>query len=80
MSGNEKVKVPRTEAARNNLYAVVCRIIISLVLIGAYAIETFGKNARSIVHFGVLVALGVVPVVVEVIIYKKNRDSLNYLL
>ena len=75
MSKKEKVKVPRTEAMRNNLYAVVCHMIVSIILVAAYAIETFAKDAREIWHFGITVALGLIPVIIEIVLYKKNRES-----
>ena len=66
----------RTEMGRCNLYAMICHTIVVSVLTLAYAIETFAKNQRSILYFGIMVLLGMVPVVLEWISYKKNQDTI----
>ena len=66
----------RTEMGRCNFYAMICHTIVVSVLTLAYAIETFAKNQRSILYFGIMVLLGMVPVVLEWISYKKNQDTI----
>ena len=65
---NETVK---SEMARINLYAVVCYMIVVCTITAAYALETFGKNARSIPYFIITLLLAMVPALVSVFVYKN---------
>lgn len=75
MSKREENKKVRTEMARINLYAVVCYMIVAVILTAAYAIETFGKNARSVEYFIVTLLLAMVPAISAVVLYRKNSES-----
>ncbi len=68
-------KQTKTEMARNNFYVMMCHTIMSVILIAAYAIETFVKNERDLWHFAIVVVLGLLPVVAEFLFYKKNQDT-----
>lgn len=65
----------RTEMSRCNFYAMTCHTIVASVLTIAYGIETFVKHERSSLYFIILVALGMLPVLVEQIFYKKNPET-----
>ena len=65
----------RTEMGRCNFYAMTCHTVVASILTGAYGIETFVKHERSVLYFLVLIALGMIPVLLEQIAYKKNQDT-----
>ncbi len=65
----------RTEAARSNLYAMTCHIIMAVILVAAYALETFAKGERALWYFAVVCVLGLVPVGIELFFYRKNNET-----
>lgn len=65
----------RTEMGRSNFYAMTCHTIIALVLTAAYGIETFIKGEREPWYFIVVVLMGLGPVLMEQIVFKKNNDT-----
>ena len=69
-----------TEKSRNNFYALTCHTVMAVILIVAYAIETFVKHSREPWYFLITIVTGAVPVIVEQILYRKNKESkaINY--
>lgn len=65
----------KTEMSRCNFYAMTCHLIVVLALVVAYALETFVKHERETWYFLVVAALGVIPVILEQIFYRKNADT-----
>lgn len=65
----------RTEMGRCNFYAMTCHTIMASILTIAYAIETFAKQEREPWYFIVVALLGLVPVILEQILYKKNNET-----
>lgn len=65
----------RTEMGRCNFYAMTCHTIVVSVLTLAYAIETFVKQEREIVYFLIMMLLGLGPVIMEQIAFKKNQET-----
>lgn len=63
-----------TEAQYINKWAIVCHGIIDAILFIAYLIEVM-KGSRTIPYFLVFAALAIVPVVAEVLLYRKNPSS-----
>ena len=64
-----------TEKSRNNFYALTCHTVMVVILIVAYAIETFVKHSREPWYFLITIVTGAVPVIVEQILYRKNKES-----
>ncbi len=65
----------RTEAARSNFYAMTCHIIMAVILVAAYALETFAKGQRELWYFAVVCILGLVPIGIEFFFFKKNEET-----
>ena len=65
----------RTEMGRCNFYALTCHTVMVVILTIAYAIETFVKNEREPLYFLVVALLGLVPVILEQILYRKNNET-----
>ena len=51
-----------TEKSRNNFYALTCHTVMVVILIVAYAIETFVKHSREPWYFLITIVTGAVPV------------------
>lgn len=69
---NEKKKL--SDAARINRAVILCHAGIDVILTLAYLIEVF-KGSRTILYFLCIAALGLLPVAVDGLIYKKNKES-----
>ena len=65
----------RTEMERCNFFAMTCHTIVVSVLTLAYAIETFVKQEREIVYFLIMMLLGLGPVIMERIAFKKSQET-----
>lgn len=65
----------RTEMGRCNFFAMTCHTIIAIILTAAYGIETFIKGEREAWYFLVVALMGLGPVIIEQITFKKNNDS-----
>lgn len=63
-----------SDIARCNKVTVLCHGIISALISGAYLVEVL-KGSRTILYFIVLVLLGLGPVAVEAVLYKRNPES-----
>ena len=66
----------RTEIGRCNFFAMTCHTIIAIILTAAYGIETFIKGEREAWYFLVVALMGLGPVIIEQIVFKKNNDSM----
>lgn len=67
-----QAKMPDT--ARTNKIAILCHGVVDSILILSYLVEVI-KGSRTILYFAVFSLLAIVPVVIEIIMYRKNRDS-----
>lgn len=69
-----------TEKGRSNFFAMTCHTIMVVILLLAYAVETFVKHDRAWWYFLIMLVLGGVPVIVEQMTYKKDNetDKLKY--
>ena len=65
----------RTEMGRCNFYSMTCHTIVASVLTLAYGIETFIKNERGLLYFVIVAVLGMGPIIMEQIAYKKNPET-----
>ena len=65
----------RSEMGRCNFFAMTCHTIIGFVLTAAYGIETFVKGERAAWYFLIVVLMGLGPVIMEQIAFKKNNDT-----
>lgn len=65
----------QTEKSRCNSYAMNCHTIVALVLVIAYGIETFVKNEREPWYFIVVAGLGLFPIIMERIMYRRNAET-----
>lgn len=63
-----------SEKAYINRAALWCHTIIDVVLALAYMLELF-KGARTVGYICIFVALCIVPIIVEWVLYKRNPDS-----
>jgi len=63
-----------SEKAYVNKFAIMGHGIIDAVLFLAYALE-LAKGARSVGYFLVMAVFTVLPVIAEIIIYRKNKES-----
>ncbi len=64
-----------SEKAYINRFAIMGHGIIAAVLFLAYALELF-KGARTIGYFMIMAALTVLPVIAELVVYIKNKESM----
>lgn len=71
-----------TEKSRSNFFAMACHTTIVVILLVAYAIETFVKHDREWWYWLIMVVIGGVPVIIEQMAYKKDNeyDRLKYCL
>lgn len=69
-----KVKGKLTDMARINRAAVLCHGGIDSIITLAYLAEVI-KGSRSIPYFLLIAALAMVPVIVETVLYRINRES-----
>lgn len=74
MKKPKEKKAMASDMAMANKTLLSCYVIISLVLILAYAMEVV-KGARSIGYYGVFLLLSVVPLVTSLWMNKRNPDS-----
>ena len=51
-----------------------CYIIVNIVLDLAYLVEVI-KGARSIPYYAVFLIIGLIPMVISIILYQKNKDN-----
>ncbi len=65
----------RTEIGRNNFYAMICHTIMDVMLVAAYSLETFAKHERGIVYFLIVMALGLTPLIIEWVCFRKNEET-----
>ena len=65
----------RTEMGRCNFYAMTCHTVMVVILTIAYAIETFVISEREPLYFLVVALLGLAPVILEQILYRKNNET-----
>ena len=65
----------RSEMGRCNFFAMTCHTVMCSILTLAYAIETFVKNEREVWYFLVMTLIGLGPVIMEQIAYKKNNET-----
>ena len=63
-----------SEKARSNKTAMVCHTGVSTVISLAYIAEIF-KGARTVPYVLIVVALAMIPVILEFISYSKNSES-----
>lgn len=63
-----------SEKAYINKFAIMGHGIIDVILFLAYALELF-KGARTIGYFVIMAALTVLPVIAEILVYVKNKES-----
>ena len=63
-----------SEKAFVNKMAIICHTIIDVILMLAYTLELV-KGSRTITYYAVFSLLCLVPVIVEWILYKKNKES-----
>lgn len=70
----ETMKKKISDIARINFWAIVCQGSICGIITAAYLLEVF-KGSRTWVYFVVLAFLALAPVAVEVMVYRKDRES-----
>lgn len=63
-----------SEKAFVNRVAVLCHTVIDVILLLAYTLELV-KGSRTITYYAIFALFCVVPIVVEWIVYKKNKES-----
>lgn len=63
-----------SDIARCNKVTVLCHGIISALISAAYLVEVL-KGSRTILYFAVLLLLGMGPVAVEAVLYRRNPES-----
>lgn len=65
-----------SEGKETNKVALACHIVLAAVLMLAYFVEVV-KGARTISYYTVFSILAMGPVIVEIIMYRMNPDSLR---
>lgn len=65
-----------SDTAKINKTAILCHGIVDGILVLAYLLEVV-KGARSIPYYLIFTLLGVVPVLLEIAMYRKNPDSMQ---
>lgn len=63
-----------SETARVNKVTILCHGIISSIIALAYLLEVF-KHSRTILYFAMIAVLALTPVIIEIMMYKKNPES-----
>lgn len=64
-----------SDTARINKATILCHGVVDGVIMLAYLAEVV-KGSRTILYFAILSALAAIPVIVEALLYRRNRDSL----
>ena len=64
-----------TEKGRSNFFAMTCHTIMVVILLIAYAVETFVKHDRAWWYFFIMLVVGGVPVIIEQMSYRKDNDN-----
>lgn len=64
-----------SETARINKIAILCHGVVDGIIVAAYLMEVI-KGSRTWSYFALLTAIAVLPVLVEIGMFAKNRDSL----
>lgn len=63
-----------SEAKRVNKVTILCHGIIAVIILLAYFLEVL-KGSRGLVYYGVMLILGLSPVVAEILIFKKDPEN-----
>ena len=63
-----------SDTARTNKIAILCHGVVDSILILSYLVEVI-KGSRTILCFSIFALLAIVPVVIEIFMYRNNRDS-----
>ena len=72
--GREKNSKFLSEKQYVNKAAITCHIVICVILFVAYLIEVI-KGSRTIGYFAVFAALDVIPGVLEIVEYQRDKES-----
>ncbi|MDR1700079.1 MAG: methyl-accepting chemotaxis protein [Lachnoclostridium sp.] len=63
-----------TELSRVNFGAILCHGIENVIISAAYLLE-FAKGARTLQYVSLIIAMAIIPVIAEVLLYVKNKES-----
>src|SRR5574344_1980832 len=63
-----------TEKERVNKTAMLCHLFVAAVLILSYLAEVL-KGTKTVTYFLAVLALGAIPVMIELISYSKNHET-----
>lgn len=72
--GREKNSKFLSEKQYVNKAAITCHLVICTVLFAAYLVEVI-KGSRTIGYFVIFAALDVIPGVLEIVEYQRNKES-----
>ena len=68
------IKMNKSDIKKCNKVTLICHAITCGLISGAYLIEVL-KGSRNIAYFAVISLLGLGPVIVEVIMYRRTPES-----
>ena len=72
--GREKNSKFLSEKQYVNKAAIICHIVICTILFVAYLVEVI-KGSRTIGYFVIFAALDVIPGILEIVEYQRNKES-----
>ncbi len=71
----KEVQKKISDTARINKIVILCHGVVDSIITLAYLLEMI-KGSRTPLYFAVIAILAILPILVEVGLYKKNKDSL----
>ena len=63
-----------SDVQRSNAACKFCFTLLNVVLVLCYIVEVV-KGSRTILYFAVFATLGIVPVIIANLVYRKNKES-----
>ncbi len=70
----ESKQVKSTEMSRVNLGAIMCHAGENVIISIAYLLE-YAKGARTLDYVLGIIAMAIIPIVIELFVYSKNKES-----
>ena len=64
----------RTELSRCNRFAMICHTVVVIIICVAYATEIL-KGARTPLYVGIIAVIGLIPVLMEWSLYKRDKEA-----